>query len=288
MTLPRTVAACKNLPLDDRTIFACSYPKSGTTWLQAMLYELCVHGQRPLDHISTFCPFFENDKSWVFADGAAPAVAPHHAAGHAAIGWRIFNTHLWWEMMPKDGDARYVYVVRSARDVCASFYHHLSHMAVDDGGYEGSLDDFVAEWTAGRLAFGSWPAHLSSWLDPEAPALAASARDPRVLVVSYEGMKADLAAATRAVARHIRVDVTDEELAVILPRLDVGYMRKNIGAFEPKSCNWVEKGDGFQFVRKGEVGGGKALFTDGLHEARFRALFETATVPKCCVPFTER
>ena len=29
---------------------------------------------------------------------------------------------------------------------------------------DGSLDDFVVEWSAGRAPFGSWSAHLKSWL----------------------------------------------------------------------------------------------------------------------------
>ena len=89
------------------------------------------------------------------------AVAPIHAKAHAELGWRIFNTHLYWEMLPRGGQSgnasgtasgtvsgtvsdtagwsddpkvRYVYVVRSARDVCASFWHHFSHMHTEDGG----------------------------------------------------------------------------------------------------------------------------------------------------------
>ena len=32
--------------------------------------------------------------------------------------------------------------------------------------------------------------------------------------------------------------------------------------FEPKSVKWVDKGDGFSFVRKGEVGDGKKEFAE--------------------------
>lgn len=229
-------------------------------------------------------------------------------------GHRIFNTHLWWEMMPKQGAACFIYVVRSARDVCASFYHHLSHQAPADGGYKGSLDEFVADWVGGRIAFGSWPEHVSSWLDPEAAELAAAARDERVLVLSYEQMKTDVEGVTRQVAAHIGVEVSEEQLAVIVPRLDVSYMKANNEKFVPKSVEWIDKGkherslfqlllcgpeaircaavdpavlragDGFQFVRAGKVGGGKALF-DERHEEQFKALFASAPLPKCVAPF---
>eukprot|EP00962_Isochrysis_galbana_P042005 scaffold15589_cov111-Isochrysis_galbana.AAC.2 len=156
ITKPATLKACASLPMDRPTVFICSYPKSGTTWMQNIVYELATRGRRPLDHISKYCPFFENDKSWVHTSGGQSYVAPFHSGAHDEIGVRIFNTHLLWHMMPgtEHGDrtaraaadrtgsdrrrgkvsqvqeqdcARYIYLVRSPKDVCASFYHHLSH-----------------------------------------------------------------------------------------------------------------------------------------------------------------
>ena len=48
----------------------------------------------------------------------------------------------------------------------------------------------------------------------------------------------------------------------ILPLLSVGYMKANINKFEPRSVKWIEKGDGFSFVRKGNEGDGKREFTE--------------------------
>jgi hypothetical protein len=68
-------------------------------------------------------------------------------------------------MMPKSHPgARYVYMTRRAADACVSFYHHLAHQAAEDGGFDGTLDEFIVEWSAGRAPFGSWSAHLKSWL----------------------------------------------------------------------------------------------------------------------------
>lgn len=66
--------------------------------------------------------------------------------------------------MPKDGNARFIYLIRDGRDVIVSFYNHLVHQEVEDGGYEGTLDEFVAEWLDGKIAFGKWTDHLKSWL----------------------------------------------------------------------------------------------------------------------------
>ena len=43
--------------------------------------------------------------------------------------------------MPADPSARFIYLVRSGRDACVSFYHHLSHQAEADGGFD--IDDAI-------------------------------------------------------------------------------------------------------------------------------------------------
>ena len=69
ITTPATLEACRTLNLDEqRTVFACSHPKSGTTWLQAMLYEIVTKGELALDHISNYSPFYESAATWDFRE----------------------------------------------------------------------------------------------------------------------------------------------------------------------------------------------------------------------------
>ena len=121
-----TVRKCSRLTLRKHDVFVASFPKSGTTWMQHILHTLATDGQSPLAHVSDACPFFEIDRTW--ADEEAAVLSDAVRANHDKIGWRIFNTHLLWQMMPRDSsDARYVYMVRRPTDACVSFYHHLSH-----------------------------------------------------------------------------------------------------------------------------------------------------------------
>jgi len=109
--------------------------RQGTTWLQNVVYQL-VTGGAELDHISTFSPFLEADRTW--ADGGR--VSDPAASHHQRLGWRAFNTHVLHAMLPASPAARLVYVVREPSDACCSMWHHFSHMAPEDGGFTGSLE----------------------------------------------------------------------------------------------------------------------------------------------------
>ena len=167
ITSPQTLVKCKSLP--DRaelpTVFIASYPKSGTTWLQAivatLLYEnLASTSSAPTSsfkHISDVSPFYEVDRTWCEDASIQPAVT----SIHESLGYRVFNTHLWWEMLPQGESIKYLYIVRDGKDVVLSFYHHLSHQA--EGRYEKSFDCFLDEWCEGEIAFGKWIHHLRKW-----------------------------------------------------------------------------------------------------------------------------
>ncbi|CAK0826511.1 unnamed protein product [Prorocentrum cordatum] len=243
----------------NQSYLACG--ESGTTWLQFILYTLCTKGGRELDHISNYVPFLENDKSFEFDQAGASRVAAQFASGHAAIGWRLFNTHLWWDMLPKGPEAKYIYVVRSAKDVVFSFYAHLSHQALSDGGFSGSFEEFFIEWCAGKIPFGPWADSLKSFMVDTNQGLQAAARDERILILSYAELKNDIGSAVRRIISHCNVDISEAEIEKCLPRFDISYMKANNAKFEPRSVRWEDKGDGFQFIRHGQSGDGQRAFS---------------------------
>lgn len=249
ITSERTVAAAGSLKCE-KTCFIASYPKSGTTWLQNVVWQLiAASGDAPaLKHISDFAPFLEADRSWDHS-GATSALADPAASFHSKVGrLRAFNTHLLHSMLPRGPAAKILYVTRSPADVVTSFWHHLSHQSVEDGGYSGEIGGFVDEFLRGDLPYGAWRLQVGSWL-------AAAKDDERVLVLSYEELKSDLLAAVRRIAEHLNLSVSEETLReTVLPRLSVEDMKANLATFEPKSVRWTDKGDGFTFVRKGEMG----------------------------------
>jgi hypothetical protein len=125
------IATLSGLAVTERDVFVCSWPKSGTTWMQAIVAHLVAPDRSAWSHVSEVTPFYDAAASW---DGAAPAA--HLRAAFAARGRRAWNTHVPWSFMPKG--ARYVYVVRDQRDALVSFWHHLRNQRGDAGTYEGA------------------------------------------------------------------------------------------------------------------------------------------------------
>ena len=282
ITSETTVRKMASLPLRATDVFVASYPKSGPTWMQHIVHTLATNGASPLSHISDACPFYDVDATWSDGDGAV--LGEEVCSKHAKLGRRIFNTHLRWEMMPKSHEgARYVYMIRRPADACVSFFHHLCHQAEEDGGFVGSFEEFAKEWTGGRALFGSWSAHIKSWLGSDGKSCAAT--DPRVLVVSYEELKADPRKQIRRVNAHCRFGLSDARIDELLPRFSFEWMREHEAHFNPRSVTWVEPSaaaadgaggikpeDEFHFIRAGRVGDGNEAFASAERRAAMHSM----------------
>ena len=161
---------------------------------QNVVVTLLTRSAHPAEgeHISHFAPFFEVDQNW---DQRRGELKPGPAGPARAAGRRVFNTHLRWNQMPRDGTsgAKYIYVMRDGRDVRAtekkcffsfmlaiysvifqtrlvskvvtSFYHHLRNQ-VGSGGFEGSFEDFFNGFMGGSIPYGRWVDHVKSWCGP--------------------------------------------------------------------------------------------------------------------------
>ena len=141
ITSQETLRKCAELPVGDKDIFIASFPKSGTTWMQNIVYQL-VAAERstmmssssvvapttsqnssnsngttspngnmdelPFEHISDYAPFYDIDAHWDeqsdTSSGGAPRMVAKIRTAHERLGYRISNTHLRWDMLPHSSE----------------------------------------------------------------------------------------------------------------------------------------------------------------------------------------
>ncbi|CAJ1954489.1 unnamed protein product [Cylindrotheca closterium] len=276
ITSVETVEACRDLNVLKGDVFVCSYPKSGTTWTQNLVCRLLVENvgmELPEDwHLSHSAPFYEVDQYWKKKDRVppeTPIAGIDKESGHQ-MSFRVFNTHLRPHQLPPN--ARCVYVIRDELDVLASFFYHLSNMAVADGGYEGTESQFCLDFLDGTVLYGRWQDHMEAWLGK-------TNKNPNIIILHYEDMKSDLEREATKLAQFLGVETTrvSEVVKSAIDQCTFAAMKKERVRYTPKSVYWKKDADGKpydNFVRAGRVGDGKEFankyFSDDLQQRRKR------------------
>lgn len=295
ITSTRTAQYCRELKgapgLGD--IFICSYPKSGTTWMQHIVLSLvarCEHS----GHVADLAPFFEADATWEAppeGGSGKPQIRRDVREKQTRAGWRVFNTHLWWRSLPKHKTAKYIYVCRNGRDSCVSFYHHLSKQLRKGSTTTPVVDTdfktFHRDWLEGKIPYGRWIDHIASFDEPLRD------RDPRILVLRYEDMVRDLRTQVGRLATFLGTRFSGDaktkgspegmenapELDKLLETFTFQWMREHSERFQPTSVRWLDK---FQFLRKGKVGDAKALYgpaEEAGFDAAIRSVYSNGVLP---------
>src|SRR5262249_61834635 len=88
-------------------VFIVTYPRSGTTWMQMILYQLTSDGNMDLPHIAEYCPWVERSVRSARRFYTRPSA-------------RIFKSHLPYAQIPK-GPGKYIYVARDGKDVAVYY-----------------------------------------------------------------------------------------------------------------------------------------------------------------------
>lgn len=299
ITSPETIQKCANLQLESTDIFICSYPKSGTTWTQHIVISLLLlhrklqsslqktattttttpiqddENSRDLqyNHVSDYAPFFEIDPHW---EKDSNFLISSIRDNHHKLGRRVFNTHLRCDMLPRTTytedckNSKFIYILRSPLDVCVSFYYHLSHQV--EGCYDKSFDEFFNEWVDGRIPFGTWIDHVTSYLpylitnnnscdDRKIGDHYKNGQSKQVLLITYEEMIQDLHGVIHKIVKYLDLDdlITSKEIMNIMDTFTFESMKNDLDRFQPKSVNWK---DDFKFLRKGLIGDSKEVVTN--------------------------
>lgn len=215
-------------------IFIVTYPKSGTTLLQMILYQLTTDGEPDFTHIDGVFPWLDMD------------------CMRGRVGWhaslpspRVFKSHLRYGMLPREG--RFIYVARDLRGVTASAYHHQYLISGVYPDREQFVRGFLRRW----LVFGSWSRHLGSWWPHR--------KDPDVLFLTFGQVVRDREGTVRRIADFCGLPLNEEELPRILERSSLDFMKRHSEKFDPRLRTL--SGPGAEFIRQGKDSGWKQDLT---------------------------
>ncbi len=216
-------------------VYAVTYPRSGTTWLQMILYQLTTDGRMDFDHIGQVAPWFERS----LAVGAARAADFEQLASP-----RVFKSHLPFQWLPEPG--RYIYLERDGLDVALSYYHlYRTHL-----GFAGDFERFFERFLRGELQYRSWFKHVAGWR--------ALVGRPDVLTLRYEDLRADPAGGIDRIADFLGLEPTPAQRRRVHQRCSLEFMKRHEQRFDHITDLLLERGlQRGQFIRDGRSGEGR-------------------------------
>lgn len=191
-------------------IYIASYPRSGTTWTQAITY-LLVSGESNFDfeHLAEVSPWWERSLAWRTdsADRFATLAGP-----------RMFKSHLPRRWLPNTG--RILYIERDAGDVARSYYRLYRGYL----GYQGSFADFLERFRRGQVQYGSWSRHLAGWH--------ACRGEPGILFLRYEDLRANTGHVVGQIAGFLGLSVSEERIGAIVAAAGIDRMKREEDKFD--------------------------------------------------------
>uniref|UniRef100_A0A0P4W676 Sulfotransferase domain-containing protein n=1 Tax=Scylla olivacea TaxID=85551 RepID=A0A0P4W676_SCYOL len=249
-----------------------SYPKSGTTWMQEILWTM-VHNP-DLNHPETNTPIlnrspdisfdfifdsqvtqflkFEAFRKW-FTE-----VCPDRRTEDGIMlqitelmsGRRIIKSHLPVSLMAPDflDKAKVVYMIRNPKDVIVSYYNMM--MKTNVGEFSPAFESFTRGFMQDNFIFGPYWRHVQdAW----------EQRDhPNMRIVFYEELKADTMTHLQRLNDFTGADLTQSQLDAVERHTSFSSMK---GRGEP-----MKDGLFTNFFRKGTSGGWKSHFTPELEQ----------------------
>lgn len=231
---------------DERDVLVVTQMRSGTTWMQQIVFEVLCRGRGSLEddghrHMNALSPWLES----------RTAVPVERAARVGERQHRILKTHLPASLCPISRQARYIYVLRHP---VACFASTVDFVRMLYGPLSYTSSEF-ADWFCGeRMWWGTWPEHAAGWWRQAETA-------DNVLFLHYEEMLADLPATVSRVASFLEVDLSNEEHLDVVHKSSYGYMKEREEHFEMAPPNFFSVGEGTFFKS------GKASRDRGVNDA---------------------
>ncbi|KAF2893957.1 hypothetical protein ILUMI_12215 [Ignelater luminosus] len=249
----------KNFEVLNDDIWITSFPKTGTTWAQEMIWMIINNldfdgGKESLTKRFPFLEIsglFEHKKAFAALKLPIDKYSSVDLAANQNSRPRFIKTHLPFSLLPdqiKNGTKtpKMIYVVRNPKDTCISLCHHGNLLQ----GWKIDVNNFAKLFMAEKSIYGSfWKHVLGFWKHRDSS---------NTLFIKYEDMKADLPSIIGKVANFLEIQLTEEQIEILTKHLSFESMKKNnavnwedyVGLLRKNNFVYEENGS---FIRTGKV-----------------------------------
>ena len=259
----------KNWQVRQSDVYALTFPKTGTTWTQELVWLLqnnCNFEEAKAVQLDVRFPFLDFP---ILTDFLKEEMPPFLQANfleriEEMPSPRLIKSHLHLCLLPDDllEKSKVVMCLRNPKDTIVSFYHH--EKLVKCHGYTGDFATYFGLFMDNLVMYSSYFEYVKeAW----------QRRDhPNVCLLFFEDMKKDMAPSIKKVAKFLGKDVTDEMVGKLVDHLGFTKMKHNAAVNrEDGVLNGLFNEDGY-FMRKGEIGDWKNYFTDEMNKRMDEAI----------------
>ncbi|XP_039159376.1 cytosolic sulfotransferase 15 [Eucalyptus grandis] len=250
--VPKVIAFQRHFETKHSDIVLASLPKSGTTWLKALVFSVVNRSRFDISNTPLLTsnphelvPFFEFQQ---YGSSPRPNLG-------GLVEPRLFATHIPYPSLPeciKRLDCRIIYICRNPLDMMVSSWHFYVQMARSENQPEWSLEEHFEIYCQGKLSFGPFRDHMMGYWKKSLE------RPHKVLLLRYEDLKEDIVGQLKRVAEFVGLPFTkEEEEGGVIEEIAKMCSLKTLKDLEVNKSGKVALTIEFEkrsFFRKGEVG----------------------------------
>jgi len=208
----------------DNDVILTTFPKSGSTWVSYLLYQ-----------IKSYCSDEFDDIKNVVVD-----ITPGHwKPGRQAFAEkqdflpRTFKTHGSYRLAPKG--AKYIYVGREPKDIFWSLYQFIHDLLSLEEPVP--VDQFYREYFIERFGTGHdignvWD-HIIGWYS--------IFNTDKMLWLHYEDLVESTRASLEKIIKHMGVSLDPDQFSLLLDHSRMDHMRSIASKIDPSPDNYVGK-----------------------------------------------
>ncbi|KAF3434251.1 hypothetical protein FNV43_RR25354 [Rhamnella rubrinervis] len=248
--LTNIISLQKHYQAHDQHILLASTPKSGLTWLKALVFSITNRvtytlSATPLltSNPHELVPFLEFT---LYAHNKIPEI---NSTSDISLSPRLFSTHIPYVSLPesvKHSNCRVIYICRNPFDSLVSFWH----FATGEGRLKYTMEEYAEKFCEGEVGFGPfWDHILGFWKE-------SLEKPEKVLFLKYENLKEDPVFHVKKLAEFVGFPFSlEEEKQGVVEEIIKLCSLKNLKELEVnKNGKFMPNFRNKSYFRKGEVG----------------------------------